>query len=110
YVFINSDEHTFVANYFDAKTPLHIVANLPYYITTHIIMNVLEQNIPFKSMTLLLQKEVADRLAAKPNTKAYGSLSIAVQYYTTSKVVMDVPKTAFMPQPNVTSSVLHLEK
>src|SRR5699024_11230549 len=87
-------------DYFDAKTPLHIVANLPYYITTPIIINVLEQNIPFKSMTLLLQKEVADRMAAKPNTKAYGSLSIAVQYYTTSKVVMDVPKTAFMPQPN----------
>src|SRR5699024_9243901 len=75
-----------------------------------IIMNVLEQNIPFNSMTLLLQKEVADRMAAKPNTKAYGSLSIAVQYYTTSKVVMDVPKTAFMPQHNVTSSVLYLEK
>src|SRR5699024_12859995 len=86
-----------------------IVANLPYYITTPIIMNVLEQNIPFNSMTLLLQKEVADRMAAKLNTKAYGSLSIAVQYYTTSKVVMDVPKTAFMPQPNDTTSVLHLK-
>ena len=108
--FLKTDVHTFIADYFDAKTPLHIVANLPYYITTPIIMNVLEQNIPFNSMTLLLQKEVADRMAAKPNTKAYGSLSIAVQYYTTSKVVMDVPKTAFMPQPNVTSSVLHLEK
>lgn len=108
--FLKTDVHTFIADYFDVKSPLHIVANLPYYITTPIIMNVLEQNIPFNSMTLLLQKEVAERMAAKPNTKAYGSLSIAVQYYTTSKVVMDVPKTAFMPQPNVTSSVLHLEK
>lgn len=108
--FLKTDVHTFIADYFDVKSPLHIVANLPYYITTPIIMNVLEQNIPFNSMTLLLQKEVAERMAARQNTKAYGSLSIAVQYYTTSKVVMDVPKTAFMPQPNVISSVLHLEK
>src|SRR5699024_1883108 len=106
---LKTDVHTFIADYFDAKAPLHIVTNLPYYITTPIIINVLEQNIPFNSMTLLLQKEVADRMAAKPNTKAYGSISISVQYYTTSKVVMDVPKTAFMPQPNVTSNVLYLD-
>src|SRR5699024_9705883 len=89
---------------------LHLVANLPYYITTPIIMNLLENKVPIQSFTVLLQKEVAERMAAQPNTKAYGSLSIAVQYYTTSKVVMDVPKTAFMPQPNVVSSVFHLER
>src|SRR5699024_2256066 len=108
--FLKTDVHTFIADYFDAKTPLHIVANLPYYITTPIIMNVLEQNIPSKTMKLLVENDVADRIAAKPKRKASVSLSIAVQYYTTSKVVMDVPKTAFMPHANVTSSVLHLEK
>src|SRR5699024_11995748 len=66
--FLKTDVHTFIADYFDAKTPLHIVANLPYYITPPIIMNVLEQNIPFKSMTILLQKEVADRLTANQDT------------------------------------------
>lgn len=91
-------------------TDIHLVANLPYYITTPILMNVLQQNTPIQSMTVMLQKEVADRMAAVPNTKAYGSLSIAVQYYTEAKVLMDVPKTVFVPQPNVVSSVLKLEK
>lgn len=91
-------------------TDVHLVANLPYYITTPILMNVLQQNTPIQSMTVMLQKEVADRMAAVPNTKAYGSLSIAVQYYTEAKVLMDVPKTVFVPQPNVVSSVLKLEK
>ena len=99
-----------IAEHFSPDMDLHLVANLPYYITTPIIMSVLERNVPVQTMTLLLQKEVAERMAAQPNTKAYGSLSIAVQYYTKSRVVMEVPKTAFMPQPNVTSSVLHLEK
>lgn len=108
--FLKTDVGQIIADRFEADTELHLVANLPYYITTPIIMYVLEQNMPINSMTLLLQKEVAERMAAKPNTKAYGSLSVAVQYYTDSKVVMEVPKTAFMPQPNVSSSVLHLEK
>ena len=107
---LKADVHQTIEQHFDPSMDIHLVANLPYYITTPIIMNILQQNIPVKSMTILLQKEVAERMAAKPNTKAYGSLSIAVQYYTASKVVMDVPKTAFMPQPNVISSVLHLEK
>lgn len=107
---LKADVHQTIEQHFDPSMDIHLVANLPYYITTPIIMNILQQNIPVKSMTILLQKEVAERMAAKPNTKAYGSLSIAVQYYTASKVVMDVPKTAFMPQPNVISSVLRLEK
>ncbi|WP_077303875.1 16S rRNA (adenine(1518)-N(6)/adenine(1519)-N(6))-dimethyltransferase RsmA [Terribacillus halophilus] len=86
-----------------------IVANLPYYITTPILMNLLTRELPISSITVMIQKEVADRMAASPNSKSYGSLSLAVQYYTEAAVVMTVPKTAFMPQPNVDSAVLHLE-
>lgn len=99
-----------IEEYFPSDLRLHIVANLPYYITTPILMNVLEQQTQIESITVMLQKEVADRMAALPNTKEYGSLSIAVQYYTEAYVVMDVPKTVFIPQPNVTSSVLKLVK
>ncbi|SDD66692.1 16S rRNA (adenine1518-N6/adenine1519-N6)-dimethyltransferase [Terribacillus halophilus] len=88
---------------------IKIVANLPYYITTPILMNLLTRNLPISSITVMIQKEVADRMAAAPNTKSYGSLSLAIQYYTEAAVVMTVPKTAFMPQPNVDSAVLHLE-
>lgn len=99
-----------IAEHLGDVEDVHLVANLPYYITTPILMNVLQQNTPIQSMTVMLQKEVAERMAAVPNTKAYGSLSIAVQYYTEAKVLMDVPKTVFVPQPNVISSVLKLEK
>lgn len=88
---------------------LHIVANLPYYVTTPIIMKLLEERLPLESITVMLQKEVADRMAAAPGTKEYGSLSIAVQYYTTAAVAMIVPKTVFVPQPNVDSAVIHLK-
>lgn len=97
-----------IKKHFTPDLHIHIVANLPYYITTPILMNVLQQETPIESITVMLQKEVADRMAALPNTKAYGSLSIAVQYYTEAQVVMEVPKTVFIPQPNVTSSVLKL--
>jgi 16S rRNA (adenine1518-N6/adenine1519-N6)-dimethyltransferase len=107
---LKADVHRVIANHFSPETAIHLVANLPYYITTPIIMNILQKRIPVESMTILLQKEVAERMAAKPNTKAYGSLSIAVQYYTEAQLVQDVPKTAFMPQPNVISSVLRLER
>lgn len=85
-----------------------VVANLPYYVTTPIIMKLLEENLPLKGIVVMLQKEVADRMAAKPSTKEYGSLSIAVQFYTEAKTVMNVPKTVFVPQPNVDSAVIRL--
>jgi 16S rRNA (adenine1518-N6/adenine1519-N6)-dimethyltransferase len=85
-----------------------VVANLPYYVTTPIIMKLLTEGLPLNNITVMLQKEVADRMAAKPSTKAYGSLSIAVQYYTKAETVMIVPKTVFVPQPNVDSAVIRL--
>lgn len=99
-----------IAEHLPDVEDIHLVANLPYYITTPILMNVLQQKTPIQSITVMLQKEVAERMAAVPNTKAYGSLSIAVQYYTEAEVLMDVPKTVFIPQPNVISSVLKLTK
>ncbi|WP_173918023.1 16S rRNA (adenine(1518)-N(6)/adenine(1519)-N(6))-dimethyltransferase RsmA [Halobacillus sp. Marseille-Q1614] len=89
--------------------PVKVVANLPYYITTPILMKLLMDRLPVDSITVMIQKEVAERMAAGPNTKSYGSLSIAVQYYTEAEIAMNVPKTVFMPQPNVDSSVLHLK-
>jgi len=85
-----------------------VVANLPYYVTTPIIMNLLEKKLPIRGFVVMLQKEVADRISAKPGTKDYGSLSIAVQYYTEAETVMIVPKTVFVPQPNVESAVIRL--
>lgn len=85
-----------------------VVANLPYYVTTPILMKLLTEKLPLRGFVVMMQKEVADRISAKPGTKAYGSLSIAVQYYCTAEVAMIVPKTVFMPQPNVDSAVLKL--
>lgn len=87
-----------------------VVANLPYYVTTPIIMKFLLERIPITGMIIMMQKEVADRITASPSTKAYGSLSIAIQYYMDASVAMIVPKTVFMPQPNVESAVLKLTK
>lgn len=89
---------------------LMVVANLPYYVTTPIIMKLLEEKLPIRGIVCMLQKEVADRIAAKPGTKDYGSLSIAIQYYTEAETVMIVPKTVFVPQPNVDSAVIRLTK
>lgn len=85
-----------------------VVANLPYYVTTPILMKLLLEGLPLRGMVVMMQKEVADRISAKPGTKAYGSLSIAVQYYMQAEIAMIVPKTVFMPQPNVDSAVLRL--
>jgi 16S rRNA (adenine1518-N6/adenine1519-N6)-dimethyltransferase len=85
-----------------------VVANLPYYVTTPIIMKLLEEKLPIRGIVGMLQKEVADRISARPGTKEYGSLSIAVQYYTVAETVMIVPKTVFIPQPNVDSAVIRL--
>jgi len=87
-----------------------VVANLPYYVTTPIIMKLLTENLAIRGIVVMLQKEVADRISAKPGSKDYGSLSIAIQYYTTAEVVMTVPKTVFVPQPNVESAVIRLMK
>ncbi len=87
-----------------------LVANLPYYVTTPIIMKVLEERLPIKGLVVMLQKEVAERITANPGTKNYGSLSIAIQYYTEAEIVMTVPRTVFMPPPNVDSAVIRLMK
>ncbi|MBM7694571.1 16S rRNA (adenine1518-N6/adenine1519-N6)-dimethyltransferase [Peribacillus deserti] len=93
---------------FEAFKDLMVVANLPYYVTTPIIMKFLEERLPVRGIVVMLQKEVADRISAKPGTKEYGSLSIAIQYYTKAETVMIVPKTVFVPQPNVDSAVIRL--
>ncbi|WP_025028170.1 16S rRNA (adenine(1518)-N(6)/adenine(1519)-N(6))-dimethyltransferase RsmA [Caldalkalibacillus mannanilyticus] len=87
---------------------LSVVANLPYYVTTPILFHLLESGVRFEHIVVMIQKEVAERIAAKPGTKDYGSLSIAVQYYAESKVEKIIPKTVFIPQPNVDSAVLKL--
>lgn len=106
---LEADVAKVIQTHFEPGQAVHIVANLPYYITTPILMKLLHENLPVASITVMIQKEVADRMAASPNSKSYGSLSIAIQYYTYADVVMHVPKTVFMPQPNVDSSVLHLK-
>ena len=105
---LKADIHQAIETHFRPDQNIHIVANLPYYITTPILMKVLTDRLPIENMTIMIQKEVADRIAAQPNNKHYGSLSIAVQYYTRAEVVMNVPKTVFKPEPNVESSVLKL--
>lgn len=85
-----------------------VVANLPYYVTTPILMKLLEEKLPLEHIVVMIQKEVAQRMAAKPGGKEYGSLSIAVQYYCTTEIVCNVPHTVFIPQPNVDSAVIKL--
>lgn len=98
----------YIAEFKDPDLPIKIVANLPYYITTPILMHLIESGIPFSEFVVMMQKEVADRISAQPNTKAYGSLSIAVQYYMTAKVAFVVPRTVFVPAPNVDSAILKM--
>jgi 16S rRNA (adenine1518-N6/adenine1519-N6)-dimethyltransferase len=108
--FLKADVVEETEEYFGKDSTFKLVANLPYYITTPIIMRVLEEGMPFESITVMLQKEVADRITAKPGSKDYGSLSIAVQYYTSAEIVMTIPKTVFIPQPNVDSAIITLRK
>ena len=89
--------------------PIKVVANLPYYITTAIIMKFLESGARLNSFVIMIQKEVADRITARPSTKDYGSLTVAIRYYATSSIVAKVPKGAFVPPPNVDSSVVKLQ-
>ena len=97
-----------IKNFKNPDLPIKVVANLPYYITTPILMHLIESGIPFSEFVVMMQKEVADRISAQPNTKAYGSLSIAVQYYMTAKVAFIVPRTVFVPAPNVDSAILKM--
>lgn len=90
--------------------PIKVVANLPYYITTPIIMGLFESNVPIASITVMVQKEVADRMQVGPGTKDYGALSLAVQYYAKPYIVANVPPNCFMPRPKVASAVIRLER
>ena len=90
--------------------PIKVVANLPYYITTPIIMGLFESHVPLKSITIMVQKEVADRMQVEPGTKDYGALSLAVQYYARPEIVANVPPNCFMPRPNVGSAVIRLTR
>lgn len=90
--------------------PIKVVANLPYYITTPIIMGLFENHVPVKSITVMVQKEVAERMQVGPGTKDYGALSLAVQYYAKPYIVANVPPNCFMPRPRVGSAVIRLER
>lgn len=90
--------------------PIKVVANLPYYITTPIIMGLFEQHVPLLSITIMVQKEVADRMQVGPGTKDYGALSLAVQYYAKPELVANVPPNCFIPRPNVGSAVIRLTR
>ena len=90
--------------------PIKVVANLPYYITTPIIMGLFESHVPLQSITIMVQKEVADRMQVGPGTKDYGALSLAVQYYAKPEIVLTVPPSCFMPRPNVGSAVIRLNR
>lgn len=107
---LEADLNKVVEEQFSGYDDLVVVANLPYYVTTPIIMKFLLDRVPIRAMVIMMQKEVADRITASPSTKAYGSLSIAVQYYMDAEVSMIVPKTVFVPQPNVESAVLTLTR
>ena len=90
--------------------PIKVVANLPYYITTPIIMGLFESHVPLESITIMVQKEVADRMQVGPGTKDYGALSLAVQYYARPEIMLTVPAACFMPRPNVDSAVIRLSR
>lgn len=101
-------EKEFAKQFADTTAPLKLVANLPYYITTPILMQVLQSGIHFDNIVVMMQKEVADRLSAEPGTKDYGSLTLAVQYRMNAKLAFTVSRTAFVPNPNVDSAIISL--
>ncbi|MBD2848322.1 16S rRNA (adenine(1518)-N(6)/adenine(1519)-N(6))-dimethyltransferase RsmA [Paenibacillus sp. IB182496] len=102
------DLRALIAREFEGTSGLSVVANLPYYVTTPILMKLLEERLPLQHIVVMIQKEVAQRMTASPGSKAYGSLSVAVQYYTEARLVCTVPHTVFIPQPNVDSAVIKL--
>lgn len=95
---------------FQRSLPIKVVANLPYYITTSILLHLLHADVQIDTLVVMMQKEVAERINAQPGTKAYGSLSIAVQYFMETEVAFIVPKTVFIPQPRVDSAILQLKR
>lgn len=107
---LQADVEAVIAQEMPTVKDIMVVANLPYYVTTPILLKLLHDRLPIRGFVVMMQKEVADRITAKPGTKEYGSLSIAIQYYVTAEIAMTVPKTVFMPQPNVDSAVIKLIK
>lgn len=107
---LKSDLQARIKEFTDPELPIKVVANLPYYITTPILMRLIESGISFSEFVVMMQREVADRISAQPNSKSYGSLSIAVQYYMTAKVAFIVPRTVFVPAPNVDSAILKMTR
>ena len=105
---LKSDLQARIKEFTNPELPIKVVANLPYYITTPILMRLIESGISFSEFVVMMQREVADRISAQPNSKSYGSLSIAVQYYMTAKVAFIVPRTVFVPAPNVDSAILKM--
>lgn len=99
-----------LADKYNGGKPIKVVANLPYYITTPIIMNLFESGVPIETITVMVQKEVADRMQTGPGNKDYGALSLAVQYYAKPYIVANVPPNCFMPRPNVGSAVIRLTR
>lgn len=107
---LKADVASMIEEEFKDVKHIAVVANLPYYITTPILMGLIEKKLPIDWYVTMMQKEVAERLSAKPSSKDYNALSIAVQYYTDAKIALNVPKTVFIPAPNVDSSVVKLTK
>ncbi|KEO83150.1 16S rRNA (adenine(1518)-N(6)/adenine(1519)-N(6))-dimethyltransferase RsmA [Tumebacillus flagellatus] len=106
---LEANLHEIFAQHFEGVSEVSVVANLPYYVTTPIVMKLLEEKLPLRNIVVMVQREVAERMAAKPGGKEYGTLSIAVQYWTEPQLVTRVPESAFMPAPNVESTVIKLK-
>ncbi|KMK74476.1 16S rRNA (adenine(1518)-N(6)/adenine(1519)-N(6))-dimethyltransferase RsmA [Alkalihalobacillus pseudalcaliphilus] len=105
---LKADIQATIAEKFEEGQDLMVVANLPYYVTTPILMKLLEEKLPLRGIVVMIQAEVAERISAKPGTKEYGSLSLAAQYYAVAEKVMTVPASVFVPRPKVDSAVLRL--
>ncbi|WCN37798.1 16S rRNA (adenine(1518)-N(6)/adenine(1519)-N(6))-dimethyltransferase RsmA [Aneurinibacillus uraniidurans] len=105
---LEMDVATLIRDTFTEQSSVSVVANLPYYVTSAILMKLLEERLPLENIVVMIQKEVAERISAKPGTKAYGALSVLAQFYAEADIVTIVPHTVFIPQPNVDSAVLRL--